>query len=162
GSAFDVMVIAMDEDGNVALGYNGTVHFTSTDANSSVVLPADYTFTPDENGVHVFANGATLVTAGIQTISATDSLNSVTGVSDTIAVSPLAADHLGISLPDHVSAGSAFSLTVTAQDPFNNADPGYTGTVHFTKTDSASGTAVPANYTFVSGDHGVHVFTNGA
>ena len=35
----------------------------------------------------------------------------------------------------------------------------YTGTVHFTSTDSQAG--LPGNYTFTSGDNGVHTFTNG-
>ena len=39
--------------------------------------------------------------------------------------------------------------------------PSYTGTVHFTKSDTGVGSAVPTDYTFVPGDLGVHKFTNG-
>src|SRR5207244_1888386 len=59
------------------------------------------------------------------------------------------------------TAGGPFSITVTAQDQFNNTATGYTGTVHFTKSDSGTGSSVPADYTFVAGDNGTHTFTNG-
>src|SRR5439155_738170 len=51
--------------------------------------------------------------------------------------------------------------TVRALDTFNNTAPSYTGTVHFTKSDSGTGSSVPADYIFVAGDNGVHTFTNG-
>src|SRR5207244_659102 len=54
---------------------------------------------------------------------------------------------------------SAFSATVTAQDQFNNTGTGYTGTIHFTSSDPAA--VVPADYSFVGGDNGVHTFTGG-
>ncbi len=51
----------------------GTAHFTSSDIQA--VLPANYTFTGVDAGVHVFS--VTLKTAGSQSITATDT---VTGV----------------------------------------------------------------------------------
>ena len=38
----------------------------------------------------------------------------------------------------------------------NNVATSYRGTVHFTSTDTAA--VLPANYTFVAGDAGVHTF----
>src|SRR5207244_2428764 len=38
----------------------------------------------------------------------------------------------------------------------------YTGTVHFTKTDSGAGSSVPSDYTFIAGaggDNGAHTFS---
>src|SRR5439155_14592320 len=69
--------------------------------------------------------------------------------------------HFAVSAPSTAAANSAFSITVTAQDQFNNAAISYRGTVHFTKSDAGAGSAVPANYTFVAADNGVHTFTNG-
>ena len=43
GTPFSVTVTALDQYGNVATGYTGTVHFTSSDGQA--VLPANYTFT---------------------------------------------------------------------------------------------------------------------
>ena len=75
GTPFDVTVTAYDSYGNVATGYTGTVTFTSTDSGSGVSLPADYTFLPGDNGVKVFTDGVTLVTAGSQDITVTDTAN---------------------------------------------------------------------------------------
>jgi hypothetical protein len=156
GSAFNFTVTAQDQFNNTATGYGGTVHFTSSDG--AAVLPADSTLT---NGTGTFS--ATLETAGNQTITATDTLNnSITGTSNTITVSGAAATHFAVSAPASATAGSAFSFTVTALDQFNNTATGYTGTVHFTKTDSGAGSAVPSDYTFTGPDAGVHTFTNGA
>src|SRR5262249_23745188 len=76
-------------------------------------------------------------------------------------VSSNAAVQLALSAPATSNAGSAFSVTLTALDALGNTATGYLGTVHFTKSDSGAGSAVPANYTFVAGDAGVHTFTNG-
>ncbi len=75
---FTVTVTALDPYGNVATGYRGTVHFTSTDRGA--VLPANYTFTTSDEGIHTFGNGVTLKTIGLQTITVYDISNqSITG-----------------------------------------------------------------------------------
>jgi hypothetical protein len=68
GKEVDVVVSAIDAFGNVITDYTGTVHFNSSDANS--ILPADYTFTLDDQGIHTF----TIVfgTPGTQVIRVTD------------------------------------------------------------------------------------------
>src|SRR5439155_1678843 len=134
---------------------------TKTDSGSGAAVPANYTFVAGDNGAHTFSNGVTLVTAGSQTVTGTDTVTSSITGSASVTVNPAAAATLAVSAPATATAGSAFSITVTAQDTYGNTATGYTGTVHFTKTDSGSGTAVPANYTFVAGDSGVHTFTNG-
>src|SRR5205085_5448941 len=68
-------VRAYDLYGNPAIGYTGTVHFTFSDAAAQ--LPADYTFTPDDAGVHTFS--ASLVTAGSQGLGVQDPQNNLTG-----------------------------------------------------------------------------------
>ena len=52
--------------------------------------------------------------------------------------------------------GTPFALTVTAQNPATGTHTSFAGTVHFTSTDSSA--VLPANYTFVPSDKGVHVF----
>src|SRR5262249_57993194 len=66
GSAFNFTVTAQDQFNNTATGYGGTVHFSSSDGNST--LPGNSTLT---SGVGTFS--ATLRTAGNQTITATRS-----------------------------------------------------------------------------------------
>jgi hypothetical protein len=76
GVPFDVTVTAVDPFGQVAVGYSGTVTFSTTDPDPGVVLPADYTFTLDDGGSHTFTDTGlgetTLRTPGDQTLTATD------------------------------------------------------------------------------------------
>jgi hypothetical protein len=147
-------VTVTDPYGNIASGYTGTVHFTSSDARAS--LPADYAFTAADAGVHTF--GAALKTAGLQSITATDATTpGPTGSDRGIAVNPAAASQFIITAPSSVSAGAAFNLTLTVEDAYGNVVTGYTGTVHFSSTDSAG--ALPSNYAFSAADSGMHTFT---
>jgi N-acetylneuraminic acid mutarotase len=68
GAPFDVTVTVQDAYGNPATSYTGTVHFASADPYGAT-LPADYTFTAADAGVHTFAAGATLFTPGSQTVT---------------------------------------------------------------------------------------------
>jgi hypothetical protein len=77
GTAFGFTVTAVDAYGNVATGYRGTVHFTSSDSRAT--LPHNYAFTTGDNGVHTFT-GVKLRTRGLQTITAIDTaFGSITG-----------------------------------------------------------------------------------
>jgi hypothetical protein len=79
GVAFDGTVQAVDPFAQTAVGYTGTVTFTSTDTGEGVVVPADYSFTAADSGSHTFPGGVTLVTAGDWTVTATDPDNMITG-----------------------------------------------------------------------------------
>jgi hypothetical protein len=76
----------------------------------------------------------------------------------TASAPPVTATHFSVSAPSSVTAGTAFSVTVTALSASNATVTAYTGTVHFSSSDGAA--SLPANYTFVAGDAGVHTFTN--
>jgi len=152
GSAFNATVTALDPYGNIVTGYGGTVHFTSSDG--SATLPAANTLV---SGSRTFT-GFILRTAPSQTITATD--NSINGTA-TITVDPGPASQLSVTAPPSASVGLAFNITVTALDQFGNqattSGTAYTGTVHFTSSDG--GATLPADYTFVTGDNGVHIFS---
>lgn len=75
-------------------------------------------------------------------------------------VSVAAVDHFQVSAPAGVTAGAAFTVTVTAQNASNATDTGYLGTVRFSSTDPRA--VLPADYTFVPADAGVRVFSSGA
>jgi hypothetical protein len=84
---FKVTVTLKDAFGNVATGYTGTVHFTTSDplATSLGTMPANYAFTSTDAGTHTFS--ATLMTPGSQTITAADAVNpSLSATSPPIAV----------------------------------------------------------------------------
>jgi len=69
GSPFTVTVTVM-ADGRRDTIFNSPIRFTSSD--SAAVLPSEYTFTAADAGSHTFTNGVTLMTAGSQSIKATD------------------------------------------------------------------------------------------
>jgi autotransporter-associated beta strand protein len=84
GIPFNVTVTAVDPFGNTDTNYQGTVTFSTSDPDPGVILPADYTFTLDDGGVHTLTDTGlgetTLVTPGAQTITASDtSDNTITG-----------------------------------------------------------------------------------
>ena len=156
GAAHTVTVTARDAGGNTVPGYLGTIHFTSSDPVA--VLPADYTFTGADNGVHSFSGGLTLKTAGSRSVTATDKTTaSITGTQSGIIVTPGAAKTLTVSTATSFAAGTGHTVTITARDAYGNVATGYLGTVHLTSTDPAA--VLPANYTFIGGDAGVHRLT---
>ncbi len=159
GAAGLFSVAAVDAFGNVATGYPGTVHFTSSDRQAA--LPADDTFTAVDNGVRYFL--ATLTTAGVQSITATDTgAPTITGTQGGIVVSAAAPDHLLVTTSAGTTvAGTPFDVTVTVQDVFNNTATGYTGTVAFSSGDPY-GATLPAPYTFQTSDRGTATFPAGA
>jgi hypothetical protein len=159
GSSFSARVTALDLYGNVVTTFAGSVYFTSTDELATLPFTSEdpYTFDASENGVHEFS-GFSLQTLGDQRISATDGTH--TTISAPINVYEL-PDHFLVEAPADATAGSAFSVTVTAYDAEGRVMNGYTGVVHFSSTDGHAGVVLPADYTFIAGEHGSHVFTNG-
>src|SRR5262249_28035955 len=153
-----VTVTARDAYGNTATGYMGAVHFSTSDPAAGLKLPAAYTFIAADQGTHTFSGGVTLGTGGSQTVTATDAASgSITGSAVASVVAPASATHLGVSAPSSVTAGSTFSITVTALAANGSTATGYTGVVQFSSSDARA--LLPAAYTFTAADHGVHTFT---
>ena len=132
-----------------------------TQAGVGPLLPANYTFTSGNNGIYVFTSGVTLITAATETVSVTDTGNSAVSGNAAVTVSGGTATQLTITAPSTAAKSTAFTITVKALDAYGNIATGYVGDVHFTKTDNVGGTVAPADYTFLSGDHGVKIFTGG-
>lgn len=267
GSSGSFTVTALDVNNNTAIGFAGTVNLSSSDPQATF-SPSSYTFVAADNGTHLFINGATLKTAGTQSITASAtgitagvqsgivvnaaagasivatagtpqsaavssafttalqatvkdaSNNPVSGVTVTFTApasgasgkfannsntttaitnasgvatastftantttgaytvtasasgvgSPAnfsltntagTAAKFVVSAPANASAGTPFSVTVTAQDSSGNTATNYTGTAKFTLGTTDASATVPANYTFTGGDSGQHTFTNG-
>jgi hypothetical protein len=154
GTAQDFTLTAVDAFGNVATGYAGTVHFTSSDGQA--IPQADYAFTSADAGVHTFS--ITLKTAGSQTVTATDTVAGSQTAGASITVSPAGASVFQLSGPGGpLTAGTPGSVSLTVLDAYGNAAASYTGTVHFASTDPTA--ALPADYAFVAADAGRHTFT---
>jgi hypothetical protein len=157
-------VTAEDRFGNVAPDFAGTVTFISTDPQA--VLPGSVTI----SGGVVTVSGA-FRTAGQQTLTATavfgtagqqtlvssfSSAPSLTG-SVTVEVEPAAATQFVVTgVPAVVNAGTAFSVTVTAFDPFGNIDTNFNGVVAVTSNDSAAN--LPSSVALTSGTATFQVF----
>ncbi len=152
GTPFPFTVTALDRFNLTATSYRGAARFSTTDPVAT--LPTDYPFTAGDSGQHVFS--AALRTSGAQTISSSDTLTTVEGISSPINVIPGAAVSYTLSSPASVAQGVSFNLTLSARDVFGNLDPSYQGTAHFTSSDLAA--SLPADFTFAAPDGGAHVF----
>src|SRR5262249_48141948 len=149
GTPFSVTVTAYDRYNAVAWRYIGTATFWTSDRGSggfNPTIPADYTFTPADAGVHVFTNGVRLVSAGYQRVDVHDSWDMTGSTAGDTVVQILpgpAASFTVNGFPATVTAGTGKSFTVTAKDVFTNVATGYSGTVHFTSSDAQA--ALPAD-----------------
>jgi sugar lactone lactonase YvrE len=155
GDEFVLSVTARDPWGNIADGYTGTAHFTSSDATAT--LPSDYTFLPGDHGAHDI--NVTLRESGLQSVTATDTVNGSINGAETMFVTPAVASELTVSITSPVGSGTPVNVTVTAKDEFDNVATGYVGTVHFTSSDGAA--TLPSNYTFLFAEEGIHTFPLG-
>jgi Invasin, domain 3 len=72
GGTSDVTVTVVDQFLNTVTDYTGTISFSSSDLDASVVLPADYTFLLTDAGPVTLAGGVTLITLGEHSVTATD------------------------------------------------------------------------------------------
>lgn len=108
GTPSSFTVTAQNATGGTNTGYTGTVHISSSDADSS--LPSDYVFTAGDAGVHTF--NATFQTAGTQSLTATDtSYPDLTG-SGSVSVSA-AFQPPALTLPTPSSTLTSTSATFT-------------------------------------------------
>ncbi|HKV06064.1 MAG TPA: IPT/TIG domain-containing protein, partial [Candidatus Acidoferrales bacterium] len=119
GAAANFTATAKDALNNTATGYRGTVHLTSSDP--AAVLPADYTFTAGDAGVHVFS--ATLKTAGTQSLTATDTVTaSITGTQAGITIqNPQPVITPPFAPASATAGGATFTLTINGSNFVNGA-----------------------------------------
>ena len=145
GSPQTFTVTIQNANGTTDTGYTGTVHFTSSDPKA--VLPANFTFTAADAGQSTFTT--TLKTAGTQSITATDTANSLVTASARTTVTPAAASQLIVTTlpPTSVTAGAGFGLQVSAEDPFDNVVPSFTGSVTLALDNNPSGTTLGGTLT---------------
>ena len=130
GSTTSVTITAEDQYNNVLTGFSDSV--TLSDSLGGASFSA-VSFT---SGVATVT--ATLDTAGTQTITASDSTATIAGTSGAVTVTPAAASKLLVSAsPSTRSAGSTTSVTITAEDQYNNVVTGFSDSV--TLSDSLTG-----------------------
>ncbi len=104
-------VTALDAANNTSNGYNGTVHFTSTDP--AAILPATATFQNGSTGNLQI----TLETPGNQTVTAADTvISSIKGTSSAIAVGATPALAITSSAPPTGTVASSYGPTITVYE----------------------------------------------
>ena len=100
-------------------------------------------------------------TAGVKNNSVTVSATTAgagTAANASVTVSPAVAVGFKVTgLGPFTAPGAVGTATVTAVDALGGTITTYSGTVHFTSTDADA--TLPANYSYVAGDAGVHAFS---
>src|SRR5208282_2857960 len=97
------------------------------------------TITVTTNAAGVASAGsftANTVNGGPYTVTAT--ATGLSSVNFDLTNTAGTATHVAVTAPGTAISGSPFSITVTALDQLGDTATGYTGTVHFTSTDSAA------------------------
>jgi hypothetical protein len=132
GTSFSLTVNALLPNGQTNTNYTDTVHFTSSDP--SATLPADYTFTSADAGMHSFQ--VTPGTAGTQSINVVDAQYPTLTASYSISVTQatpavtLSATSLGFGsvAVGSLSASQSVTLTNTGTGTLTFSAIGVTGT----------------------------------
>ena len=154
GTAFSETITAVDTYGNTTTGYSGAkaVAFSgpaSSPNSTAPSYPASVTFT---NGVGT----ATMTLFDVQSTTLTATQGTISGTSATFAVAPSVASKFTVSTPGPQTAGTAFSVTITAFDAYGNAATTYTGSQALTFSGPATSPnghapTYPGSVTFTGG-----------
>jgi hypothetical protein len=136
GTAFTLTVTAEDAYGNTVTTYSSSVPLS---ASSGSISPTSTGTSGWSNGV--WSSGSvTLTAAGSITITANDG-SGHTGTA-TLTVNPGALSKFAVNAPSTATAGTAFTLTVTAQDAYGNTVISYSSSVSLS---ASSGTISPTS-----------------
>ena len=156
GTPFTETLTALDAYGNTATSYTGsqTITFTgpaTSPGGTAPTYPASVTFA---NGVATPSPSITLYDAQTTTLTATQ--GSVSGTSGNVTVSAGANHQIGASAASPQTAGTAFNVTLTAQDTWGNPTGNLTGTKNMTfsgpsKSPNNTAPTYPATATFSAG-----------
>jgi hypothetical protein len=143
-----VEVQLRDASGNGLMTGGDTVVLTTTAGSLSPVT---------DNGAGAYTATLTSSTkAEMATITATVNGQQLASTA-TVTFTAATAMALTVTAPENATAGTPFTITVTARDANNNIATSYRGRVHFTSSDTAA--TLPADYTFQAGDNGTHQFS---
>ena len=146
GTAQTVTVEAEDAYGNEVSSFTGTVDLSSSDPHLTG-LPASYDFT---SPTHAFT--ITFETAGSQSITANDPAVTISSTSSPVSISPGALGQFAFNGLTGVTAGTAQTITVEAEDQFGNELSSFSGTVDFSSSD-AQLSGLPVSYAFTAPEH---------
>lgn len=144
GDAAGATLTAYDASFNVATGYTGTVHFTSTDP--AAALPADFTFSPADHGTHTFPASFSFNTPGSHVVTVTDTADPTITGSRGVAVGPATPTALAATAVSTTQVNLAWNASAGASQ--YEVVRGAT-TIGTTASTSFSDTAAPSGATSV-------------
>ncbi len=152
GTSFSITITAKNSLNQTLSSYagtntlnvsTGTISPTTTGNFSNGVWTGSVTVTDAGSGIYLLTSGS-----------------SMSGTSGTFTVNPGLLDHFTFGTISDQNAGSAFNITVTAEDAFNNTLTDYAGTPSLTYS---AGAISPATMnTFVDGVGSTSVTVNAA
>ena len=173
GGSNVITITAKDTSGNVAINYSGTKSLTFSGPGTATGGQV-----PTVGGVNIGSPVSVSYTSGVSDNATTTTLLAYKAESTTVdvadnginsfgamsydldlTVNAEAASRLDLT-PDggSATAGTPFSVVITAYDTYGNVANGYLGTIQLTSSDT--GVSLPADYTFTSGDNSAYTFTN--
>jgi len=132
GKPFSITITAKNAFNSTLTNYRGT---NILNVSTGTISPA--TTSVFSNGVWT---GSVTVTSAGSGIWLMTSGSGMSGTSATFTVNPSALDHFTFNVIDGQTAGSAFNITVTAKDAYNNTVTNYAGTPSLT---FSAGTITP-------------------
>lgn len=170
GSSNAITITAIDSLGNPATAYSGAVALTfgGADPSSNPATPPtveNSSAVPISFGTStslLFTNGVAtsimrLYDAELDTITVSDGTINASGANALVVnVTPAAATRLVITGPSNLTAGVVGNLTITAADPYGNADTTYINT-HSLTFSGASASTNPVTAPTVENNVGAQV-----
>jgi hypothetical protein len=149
GQSLSFTLKALDEANQPVVDYTGTVKFSVASGNSSAVnLPSNYTFVPQDLGVHTFALAANFNSSGMYVVKAED------------AASPAVFGTVSVNVVSSSSGASSISVTNPTAGTYSNnvqvisgkATPGAKIVVYDNSLEIGNATAdTGGNFQFTSG-----------
>lgn len=141
GSGFSITITAKDAQNNTVTGFTGTANLRDQTGTISPVTTTNFT-----NGV--WSGTITITQSGGNSLTVTSSGKA--GNSNTFTVNPAALDHFTFSpIESPKTAGTAFSISISARDIYENLVTGFVSTANLT---DVTGTISPAQTgSFTSG-----------
>lgn len=152
GKSFEDAITAKDEYGNLATGYAGekAVAFSgpsSSPGSEAPKYPASVSFNEG-------AGKASITLYDAQSTTLTANQGSITGTSESFTVNATAIASISISNPGTQTAGTSFTLVITAKDTYGNGVAGSQALTFSGPAESPNKTkpTYPSSATFASGE----------
>ncbi|MEW6041814.1 MAG: fibronectin type III domain-containing protein, partial [Elusimicrobiota bacterium] len=156
GTTTGITFEVKNKNNNRVINYTGTVKFESNDSRAT--LPANYTFTPEDKGVHTLNDSIILRTVGDITLKLIDTSDANVSSQKKIKVIPDIPAKITVSaIKTPVETCIPQDVNIEVRDKYENCVDTYTGTVTFESSDKRA--SLPTDYTFAISDYGKKTFT---